>query len=80
VSKRLNGQARRNRLLALSARDGWCCHYCRVLLSLDDPRTSIDERKPLVRGGTKSHGNQVIACRDCNNDKADMTEAEYVAK
>lgn len=46
------------------------CHYCRR--SITDPdQATIDHVIPLARGGADAWHNVVLACRDCNQLKAD---------
>jgi len=78
--KRLNGEDRTKRIVALAERDGWQCWYCGTGLTLGSKATTIDEWIPLGRGGGPDLGNQVLCCSPCNQDKADMTGGEYLHK
>jgi len=76
-ARRLDGHARRGRVAELGGRDGWACHYCGIGLAPGRRSTTIDEVRPLVRGGHPSADNQVLACSPCNQRKADMTAEEF---
>lgn len=80
ANRRLKGERKRARIVALAERDGPVCWWCGCDLALDDPATTVDEWVPLGRDGRAEIGNQVLACRTCNNDKADMTGAEYLGR
>ncbi len=63
---------------------GYVCYFCgtktKKRSAQSDPRGfTVDHLTPLSRGGNWDLANLVCACRDCNNRKADMTEAEYLA-
>lgn len=52
------------------------CRYCGVVVGR---RTrTIDHMMPLSRGGKHSVSNLALACRNCNNKKADMTLVEFI--
>lgn len=61
----------------LFERDGGKCRYCGVAVTL--PRRGVklltdatrDHIKPKSMGGTDALSNQVLACRECNQGKAD---------
>lgn len=53
------------------------CHYCTVCLEYE--RSTIDHKKPRCRGGTYDKRNVILACRDCNAEKADMPYYKYKA-
>lgn len=50
------------------------CKYCKQSLALED--ATMDHVIPISRTGFHSVKNCVVACYDCNQDKADV--AEYV--
>lgn len=58
------------------------CYYCTGSFNHDDPTSdrypTKDHRKPRARGGGNGR-NLVWACRECNNEKSDMTETEFIA-
>lgn len=72
-------------LRGLLAQFGRCCHYCGykfpARLTVEDfhklRNPTRDHRTPRRRGG-KGDGNSALACRACNEAKADMTESEFV--
>lgn len=60
----------------------YICHYCGTMTRRKSAQSdlrgfTVDHLVPLSRGGDWSLSNLVCACRECNNRKADMTEAEY---
>jgi len=61
----------------LIERDGNWCHYCEC--DLDEANRTVDHKQPKSRGGTNVPDNLVLACRDCNGDKAHLTYREYQA-
>jgi 5-methylcytosine-specific restriction endonuclease McrA len=40
---------------------------------------TFDHRTPVCRGGMTTIDNLVLACRECNLTKGDMTAEEFVA-
>lgn len=52
------------------------CYYCALYVSRKN--RTLDHLTPKSRGGTAKKSNIVLACRTCNNAKADMTLAEFV--
>lgn len=55
------------------------CHWCRAALTLDpehvddDTRLgTLDHKIPLGAGGLDHHNNYVLACRECNESRADQ--------
>ena len=62
----------------LFERDGACCAYCKVPLSLKT--ATIDHVIPVSKGGSRwSLANMVLACHACNNEKGDRDLMEYLA-
>jgi len=59
------------------ARDGFRCVYCGVV----HPAAvlTLDHVQPRLRGGDRTAGNIVTACRPCNVLKGHRTLAEYLA-
>lgn len=53
------------------------CYYCEAGVSLR--RSTLDHKIPRSRGGPGEPWNLVVACRSCNSDKGQLTEAEYRA-
>ncbi|MFN3198745.1 MAG: HNH endonuclease [Bradymonadia bacterium] len=58
----------------LHARDGGRCQYCGVKLTVRE--ATLDHVMPRSRGGGGTWDNLVIACRPCNQFKADRTPEE----
>jgi hypothetical protein len=48
-------------------RDGYRCVYCGQLFPADE--LTVDHVQPRVRGGDRSEGNLVTACKGCNTLK-----------
>jgi 5-methylcytosine-specific restriction endonuclease McrA len=48
------------------------CYYCNA--SVAKHKATLDHRTPASLGGTLQDGNAVMACRRCNEEKADMPE------
>jgi 5-methylcytosine-specific restriction endonuclease McrA len=57
------------------------CFYCRTTFNWDDPQSEFyptwDHKIPKSKGGGKGR-NLVLACRRCNQEKADMSVADFV--
>jgi hypothetical protein len=53
------------------------CYYCGKKLAEKDIVT-IDHKIPVCRGGLTIKSNLVIACWNCNHEKDNMTEEEYI--
>lgn len=48
-------------------RDRYCCVYCGEQFAADE--LTLDHVQPRVRGGDRSEGNLVTACKACNTLK-----------
>src|SRR5262245_53471418 len=59
------------------ARDGYRCVYCGLVFPPDE--LSVDHVQPRSRGGDRSGGNLVTACKACNVRKGRRRVAEYLA-
>jgi 5-methylcytosine-specific restriction endonuclease McrA len=69
--------------LRIFERDAYQCVYCGQQFPVEE--LTIDHVEPRVRGGDRSDGNLVTACRACNTLKAhrrlsDFLLAEEVAR
>jgi 5-methylcytosine-specific restriction endonuclease McrA len=69
--------------LRIFERDAYRCVYCGVQFPAEE--LTVDHVEPRVRGGDRSDGNLVTACRACNTLKAhrrlsDFLLAEKVAR
>lgn len=54
------------------------CPCCEVVMTRrGKSRPSRDHLTPKSRGGTFENGNQLVCCRQCNNDKGDLTIEEW---
>jgi 5-methylcytosine-specific restriction endonuclease McrA len=70
-----DGQFTSAEWLALAARyDGKCAYRGEV------GPLQVDHRTPLSRGGANSIDNILPACRKCNTEKGQLTEAEFRAR
>ncbi len=58
------------------ARDGWRCVYCGEVFPAEE--LTVDHVQPRVRGGDRSAGNLVTACRACNAAKGHRRLAHYL--
>lgn len=52
------------------------CHYCAK--RLEKSQVTMDHVLPISRGGTSTKGNVVPACKDCNNQKKNLTPVEWL--
>jgi 5-methylcytosine-specific restriction endonuclease McrA len=59
------------------ARDGHRCVYCGEVFPAEE--LTVDHVQPRVRGGDRSGGNLVTACRGCNTLKGHRKLAEFLA-
>ena len=59
------------------ARDGYRCVYCGEVFPAEE--LTVDHVQPRVRGGDRSGGNLVTACRGCNTLKGHRKLAEFLA-
>lgn len=67
----------------IAKRDGgWFCHYCgESLLPFGEPGSTctIDHKYPRSKGGGRyAVGNCVLACKTCNEEKADTPYHTYL--
>lgn len=60
----------------LFRRDGFRCVYCGGVFEAEE--LSVDHVQPRVRGGDRSGGNLVTACRTCNTAKGHTRLATYL--
>lgn len=58
------------------ARDAFRCVYCGETFAAD--ALSIDHVQPRVRGGDRSDGNLVTACRGCNTLKGHRRLGDFL--
>jgi 5-methylcytosine-specific restriction endonuclease McrA len=58
-------------------RCGYCGDDTRNRKQRSGKRPTIDHMTPVARGGTDSHSNLLLCCRDCNSRKADRTVDEF---
>jgi hypothetical protein len=52
------------------------CYYCGKHVEGKDK--TVDHKIPIIRGGKTWYSNLVIACKRCNRNKSNMTDAEYM--
>jgi 5-methylcytosine-specific restriction endonuclease McrA len=65
----VSSTARRNLRNRIYSRDGGMCFYCDTHLM--PTRATLDHIIPRSQGGKNVAENCVIACRSCNNKRAD---------
>ena len=65
---------RRERILR---RDGYRCVYCNATPPAEE--LTLDHVEPRVKGGDRSDGNLVTACRTCNALKAGRAAWAFLA-
>jgi 5-methylcytosine-specific restriction endonuclease McrA len=58
-------------------RDSFRCVYCAGLFTAD--QLTVDHVEPRMRGGDRSDGNLVTACRPCNTKKGSRPAWAYLA-
>jgi 5-methylcytosine-specific restriction endonuclease McrA len=51
------------------------CYYCRTITDVDN--RTLEHKIPLIKGGTHSITNCVMACKKCNCSKGSKTDIEY---
>ena len=51
------------------------CHYCEVTVA--PAELTLDHVVPVSRGGRTTKGNCVAACKECNNQKKQLTPVEW---
>jgi len=51
------------------------CHYCGK--SVPPKELTLDHIVPVARGGRRTKGNCVPACKDCNNQKKNLLPMEW---
>jgi 5-methylcytosine-specific restriction endonuclease McrA len=68
-------EALRRRVLR---RDGFRCVYCGAVFP--EELLTLDHVQPRMRGGDRSEGNIVTACRACNAEKGAMPAWAYLAE
>tara|TARA_Y100001970_G_scaffold136999_1_gene168609 strand:- start:64 stop:342 length:279 start_codon:yes stop_codon:yes gene_type:complete len=52
------------------------CYYCEKKLASKE--VTMDHVVPLSQGGKSIKSNLVVACKDCNNKKKNMTTIEWL--
>jgi 5-methylcytosine-specific restriction endonuclease McrA len=57
-------------------RDEYRCVYCGLQFPEDE--LTLDHVQPRVRGGDRSEGNLVTACRGCNTRKGQRRLSEFL--
>src|SRR5271157_1212081 len=53
------------------------CRYCRLELTRDE--ATVEHIVPRSRGGKNARSNFDITCYDCNVNKGDLSEEEFLA-
>ncbi len=62
----------------LFARDDYRCVYCGLLWPAEE--LTVDHVQPRVRGGDRSGGNLVTACKGCNTLKGHRRLSHFLAE
>jgi len=57
-------------------RDDWRCVYCGEVFPPEE--LTLDHVQPRVRGGDRSHGNLVTACKACNTRKGSLRLSAFL--
>lgn len=73
-------RAKRFRLAAWEAGLRHCC-YCGVYMTLrrcEPTSATTEHRTPLVLGGADDESNFAVTCYRCNDEKGELTEAEFL--
>lgn len=52
------------------------CYYCKNIIS--EKTATLDHKQPLRRGGEDVYKNLCATCVECNNEKGNMTEEEFI--
>lgn len=81
------GELTRIRYVLWSQRTDDCCHYCTRLMTPPQRMfetkhglmATVDHMIPRCRGGSVAGNNVVLACRDCNELKGELTSEEFEA-
>ncbi|MQA92583.1 MAG: hypothetical protein GEU90_20565 [Gemmatimonas sp.] len=74
VRRRIPERTLRERILD---RDEYRCVYCAEILPADS--LTLDHVQPKLRGGDRSPGNLVTACRTCNAEKGSAPAWVYLS-
>lgn len=82
MGKWLNSAARRQTMAKLITAQSGRCYYCEKIMRRDvrarhPDRATIEHRVPRAAGGSSRSINLVAACRDCNNRKGALSEADF---
>jgi 5-methylcytosine-specific restriction endonuclease McrA len=62
----------------IARRDGCRCVYCGETFRCDE--LTLDHVEPKMRGGDRSEGNLVAACRACNTEKGSTPAWAFLAE
>lgn len=54
------------------------CYHCQGTFKKEE--LTMDHLIPVVRGGTSSKNNVVVACKPCNSAKGNLTRAELAMR
>jgi 5-methylcytosine-specific restriction endonuclease McrA len=73
---KIGSKEKRRRYRSLLDRDGDNCFWCFERFSDENPYT-LEHMTPIVRGGSNSLENLVLACFWCNGKRSDMPAIEF---
>lgn len=66
------------KLVPMAEYHGLPCPYCDRPMIIGVRPPTRDHVRPKRAGADFNHGNKLIVCRQCNNDKSDMTLVGFV--
>ena len=66
--------------LAIYARDGWRCVYCRRGAEQASVGLTLDHLVPCMIGGSNEATNLVTACHSCNSRRQALTVRAFVRR
>ena len=67
---------RREKRIAIYARDGLSCIYCGA--TAEDDTLTLDHLQPVELGGGNGAGNLVTCCRRCNGAKGSRSVRQFL--
>jgi len=78
IHRRSDDRQNRVNRFEIFARDEFRCVYCGLV---QEPEAlSVDHVQPRMRGGDRSHGNVVTACKACNTLKGSHSLPHFLAE
>jgi hypothetical protein len=71
---------RLSHLALIIARDGECCVWCGLALSVEDEGATIEHVLPRSGGGPNTLENMVLACGPCNHSRQSTPALAWLAQ